>query len=175
MSDTEMTAEERTDYAAKAAIIEAQVARAVEKLSDWARHMAGRFNGAVYLVGSFLHHPDPRDCDIRIVIPDHEFAIRYGMAMERVEFNEFHPLRKRRGILSGECVRWSEDGPTQRWIDDTAKLGAGLLKAMQHNMDVKVWPDSHWREPYPTPITLAAPSPRYFIYTRHCPDPGRPC
>lgn len=159
------------ELAVMAATIEANVAMVRAQLDDWARHMAGRFNGAVYLVGSILHHPAPRDCDVRIVIADHEFAARYGNAMERVEFNEFHPMAKR-GLVSAECVRWCEDGPTQRWIDDTAKLGAGLLKATQLNMDVKVWPESHWREPYPTPITLAAPSRRWFVYNAHVPDPS---
>ena len=161
---------ELTD-AEKAEKIETRVTLVVEKLTDWARHMAARFNGAVYLVGSTLHNPLARDCDVRIIVPDHEFAARYGMELHQTEIGDFHPLRKRgSSLVSARLVRF-DDGVTQRWLDDVAKFTGTLSVKLGLNMDVKVWPDSYWREPYPTPITLAAPSGGWYVYNRYHPKP----
>lgn len=146
--------------------IEDRVDTLVEKLTNWARHMAARYNGTVYLVGSVLHNPEPRDVDIRIVIHDHEFAARYGMEMKPC--NE-PPTETRLGRTAK--IHWNEDGPTQRWVDDIAKFSAELSTMLKRNFDIKVWPDSYWREPYPRPLVLAAPSPRWFIYNKYVPDP----
>ena len=152
--------------------VEANVERAISGLTVWARHMAARYKGKVYLLGSTLHNPSPRDCDIRIVVEDHEFAARYGNELHHTEIGEHHPLRKRSSIVSARLVRWDEDGPTQRWIDDVAKFSAHLSVKLGMNMDVQVVPDSWWRDGiYPAPILLAAPSPHWFVYTKHCPDP----
>lgn len=152
-------------------VIEAQVADVRRKLANWAAHMAARFGGTVYLVGSTLHNHKPRDCDVRIVIDDHEFSARYGVELKRVEFNEYHPMAKR-GLVSGMVVPWDEEPPTQRWIDDVGKLCSQIASRTKLNMDVKVWPESHWRPPYPAPIVLAALSPRWFVYNAHCPAPA---
>ncbi|MDB4893122.1 MAG: hypothetical protein JWL61_4977 [Gemmatimonadetes bacterium] len=151
----------------KVAAVERHVDAVCEKLRDWSRHMAARFNGAVYLVGSTLHHPTPRDTDIRIVIADHEFAARYDMPMAEIPAEK---QRERNGVTRTQAVPF-DAGITQRWVDDMAKLTAAVSIRLTHNADVKVWPDSYWREPYPTPITLAAPSRRWFLYNRHNPKP----
>jgi hypothetical protein len=156
------------ELAEMAGVIEQRVERVVERLTDWARHMAARFNGPVYLVGSTLHNPTPRDIDIRIVIADHEFAARYDMPM--VEIPE-EKRRERDGVTRTKAVPFDE-GVTQRWVDDVSKLVAAVSVRLNYNADVKVWPDSYWRQPYPEPLTLAAPSPRWFVYNRHLPDPA---
>ena len=153
--------------------VEANVAEIRQSLTVWARHMAGRYNGPVYLTGSTLHNPDPRDCDVRIVVDDHEFAARYGVPLHRTEFNEYHKYSKR-GLVAGDCCNWDKDGPSQRWIDDVAKFNAFLSQKLKRNMDVQVVPDSWYRDGiYPAPILLAAPSPHWWIYSAYCPDPSR--
>ncbi len=44
----------------------------------WARQMATRFARPVYLVGSSLELPDPRDVDVRVEVTDKEFHARWG-------------------------------------------------------------------------------------------------
>lgn len=149
---------------AYAAQIEENVSKYCALLSNNARHMAGRLGGRVYLIGSVMYNPAPRDVDVRIVVPDHEFGIRYGMEMKPTE---------REGYT--HCIAWDEDGPTQRWVDETAKLGREWSRRINHNVDLKVWPKSYWRDDlYPTPILLAAPSPARFIYNKYVPDPPSP-
>lgn len=160
-----------SDDQAQREAIEKNVGRIVARLNGWALHMAARFNGTVHLVGSVLHNPSPRDVDIRLVIDDHNFAARYGMELHQQEFTEHHPLAKR-GLVSGRVVKWDDDPPSQRWVDDCAKIGGALCAIVAHNVDFKVWPESYYREPYPTPLVLAAPSPRWFIYNRYHPDPA---
>jgi len=155
-----------------AATIEATVARVRDTLDVWARHIAARYNGPVYLCGSVLHNPAPRDIDIRVVIADHEFAARYGNECTR-EIDETHHYCKRKGLASSKAIDWDAQGPTQRWIDDVAKFTSHLSLKLGLNIDLQIWPDSYWREgTWPTPILLAAPSPKWWVYNAHCPDPA---
>jgi hypothetical protein len=48
------------------------------KLAGWATYIAARYSGPVYLVGSALELPNPRDVDIRCVIDDELFIARFG-------------------------------------------------------------------------------------------------
>jgi hypothetical protein len=156
-----------------AELIEANVKRITAGLHahGWALHMVARFNGPVYLLGSVLHKPAPRDIDIRIVVPDSEFAARYGHTLVQTELDQYHPFRKERSMTTASIVRWDEDGPTQRWVDDMAKFGAHLSQRLNENVDLKAWPESYWRRPYPRPLVLAAPSSSWFIYNKYNPDP----
>lgn len=148
------------------ALIEAQVDAIREKLAKSAAAMSARYNGTVYLVGSVLHSPTPRDVDVRIVVADHEFGVRFGMEMKPCDEP---PTETRMGRTAK--IFWDADDYPQRWIDDTAKTGAAWSRCIGHNVDLKVWPESYWREPYPKPVILAAPSPRWAIYNRYFPDP----
>lgn len=150
--------------------VEANVAVVREKLADWAKHMAAHYNGTVYLLGSTLHNPTPRDCDIRIVIADDEFAARYGMDRVQRETLRGTALHDR-GVVSSLAVDWSS-GPSQRWIDDVAKFNGHLSLTTKLNLDIKVWAESQWRFVYPHPVVLAAPSPRYWFYSAYCPKPS---
>lgn len=53
--------------------------RIARGLSGWANRMVVRFGEGthIYLVGSALTREDPRDLDIRIVVPDSLFWRRY--------------------------------------------------------------------------------------------------
>lgn len=153
-----MSAEEE---AATIAAIEARVRQLQAGLLDWALHMVGKYNAPVYLTGSVLHSPTPRDIDIRIVVTDHEFGARYGMEMV--------PTTEKEGWTN--CIPWSKSAPPQRWADDIAKVGAELSVIHKHNFDVKVWPLSHWREPYPKPVLLAGPSGKWWFYNEFNPAP----
>lgn len=155
------------DEAAMAAKIEANVAEIREKLRTWATHMAGRYNAPLYLTGSTLHNPAPRDCDIRIVIADHEFAARYGHELREFE----KPIERKGRNTVHKGVHWDAEGPTQRWIDDLAKFNGIWSVRLGRNMDIQVWPESYYRDTYPPPILLAEPSPRWWIYNKHVPDP----
>lgn len=169
-----MADQPQIDVIEGAKTIERNVGHLRERLGAWAAHMAARYNGPVYLCGSTLHHPTPRDCDIRIIMSDTTFGARYGMELHPMDLDEFHPLRKRRGLVRSSVIRWSDEGPTQRWIDDIAKFNDHLAQTLALNMDVQAWPESVWREVYPTPVRLAAPTPRWWIYTKYCPDPSAP-
>lgn len=129
--------------------------------------MAAKYAGRVYLLGSVLHTPNPRDIDIRIVVADHEFAARYG--------HEIRPLPKpieRGAVTTVNGVCWDEDGPTQRWIDDVAKIGAAMSVRINHNVDLKVWPASYWHDrTYPAPLLLAGPSQSQWFYNEFVPEP----
>jgi hypothetical protein len=150
-----------------ASTIEANVDRIVRLITNSAQHMAAKLNGQVYLVGSSLHKPAPRDCDVRVIVADHEFAARFGFEVKRCDEA---PTKHRLGRTAK--VHWDDDGPSQRWIDDCAKTGAEWSVRLGLNVDYKVWPESYWREgTYPTPLLLAAPSAEWFVYSRFCPDP----
>lgn len=49
-----------------------------DKMKVWARDVVMRFGRPVYLVGSALEEPNPRDVDVRVVLSDAEFDARWG-------------------------------------------------------------------------------------------------
>ncbi len=53
-------------------------AQLADQLQPWADQIATRFGRPVYLVGSSLQLPDPRDVDVRVILSDEEFEARYG-------------------------------------------------------------------------------------------------
>jgi hypothetical protein len=157
-----MSSNQEIDEQVRREHIEGMVEHVQLSLAKWALHMAARLNGTVYLIGSVLHHPDPRDIDIRIVLDDSEFGHRYGMERKPTD---------RPGYT--KCIAWDEDPPPQRWVDDVAKLGRELSHILRHNVDLKVWPRSYWRKDlYPAPLVLAAPSVRWFVHNKYVPDPS---
>lgn len=126
--------------------VEAYVALVREKLKPWAMHMAARFDSPVYLTGSILHNENPRDIDVRVACAD--FAARYHQSP----------------------AEFDHDGPTQRWVDELAKICSALTRILGRTVDVQVWPSEKWSDDiYPKPILLAAPSPRWWISNEHVP------
>ena len=111
-------------------------------LRGWANQMAARFGQPVYLVGSALTDPNARDIDIRIELPDEEFAARY---MDVIDF-----------IGGGWSPKWEEG--RKKWGEDMAKLARGVIlhggrslhqigrdplnKLHGFNVDLKVEPES---------------------------------
>lgn len=149
--------------------IERNVADIRAKLAPWAPYVAARYNAPVYLVGSTLYNPQPRDCDIRIPINDYEFAARYGMPT--VTFAEAKGADGHRWV-SG--VEWGGlVAPTQAWVDDIAKFTGHLSTYLKRNVDLQIWPRSFWRDAYPGALLLCAPSPKWWIYNSYAPSPKR--
>lgn len=111
-------------------------------LRGWANQMAARFGAPVYLVGSALDDPNARDIDIRIVLPDEDFAARYG------DVCDF--------MVEGWSPEWGEG--RKRWGADMAKLSRDVVlwggralhligrsplnKLHGFNVDLKVEPES---------------------------------
>lgn len=119
---------------------------AAAKLEGLAKYWASRFDGPVYLIGSCLHSPTPRDIDLRVLCPDDQFFYRFGFTRED----------------------WGKGVLTQRWIDDNAKMNRYAVLRTKLNMDVQVWPAGHWSEAYASeghapPLLLAEPSPRWWL------------
>jgi hypothetical protein len=112
------------------------VITAYVKLRRFAAYMAARFNAPVYLVGSALTRPDPRDIDIRIVISDSQFKARYGQ----------------------DELSWINDGPGQAWIDDMGHHGEIETCCQQLNIDFQVYSATHALHYKDRPgVVLAAP------------------
>lgn len=140
--------------------IERNVRKVRAALAIDAMHWAARYNAPVYLVGSTLYKPVPRDCDIRITIDDHDFGLRYGMAI--MKFPE-----PRGSWAAG--VNWGFEAPTQRWVDDIAKFSRSLTRKVG-NIDLQIWPKSYWRDnAHPAALLLAQPTPGVFINNRYAP------
>lgn len=96
-------------------------------LKIWAETMAARFGGTVYLVGSSLDGNDARDLDIRITVPDEQFAARYRITVDR----------------------WTNKAHGKLWICDVAHFNEGLTKALKRNVDLQIWPESKFDASHP--------------------------
>jgi hypothetical protein len=108
-------------------------------LLRFANEMAGTYQSPVYLCGSALVKPDPRDIDIRIQIDDGDFALRYT------------------GAVSPDAAisRWIEQGQTGawtqirwRWSADCTKRCRRAWKLTNLNIDFQVYPASWCRSIY---------------------------
>lgn len=111
----------------------------LEQLLRFANEMAGWYQSPVYLCGSALSKPDPRDIDLRIQLPDADFALHYA------------------GAKSAETVvaRWIEQGLTGqwtqlrfRWSADCTKRTKRAWKLTNQNVDFQVYPLSWCEQHY---------------------------
>lgn len=97
-------------------------------LHDWALSLVARYGHPVYLVGSALQTEDYfslRDIDVVIVLPDDEFANRFG----------------------GDWLAVQGNAPGARWAAEVAKLAQYAGKHFRNmNFDIKVqsqtWADA---------------------------------
>ena len=88
--------------------------------------MAARFARPVYLCGSALLLPDPRDVDVRIVVTDDEFRARYGDP-----------------DAWGRALWWpSKHDGSLRYAADMADLAREAALVLRLNLDVCVQPVS---------------------------------
>lgn len=95
----------------------------VAKLSGWANQMAARYGFPVYLVGSALTEPAPRDVDVRVVLSDEAFYARYGI-----------------GCLKADGLSWEADPPegVRRWRSDMAKMTRQAVAVLKLNLDFQI-------------------------------------
>lgn len=105
----------------------------------FANEMAGWYQQPVWVCGSALEKTDPRDIDLRINLPDADFALRYA------------------GAMSAEMVvkKWTEQGLTGawtqirwRWSADCVKRVMRAWKLTNINIDFQVYPQSWVLEMY---------------------------
>lgn len=103
-------------------------------LCRYANGLAAFYGAPVYLVGGALRrgNDDPRDYDIRVILPDAEFTRRYG-----------------------DPERWAEEGSSGnysrirwRWSDDCVHKTRIGWKDTRLNIDFQVYPASHDRARY---------------------------
>lgn len=120
------------------------VASRLGRLRRWANRLRGRYGVPVYLVGSALRadNPDPRDWDVRIMLPDDRFALAFGPVDE-----------------------WRDEGYTGqwtrtrfRWSDQCVKDTKDFAAWCHLNGDVQLYPESH-------AATLYADKPRLRLDT----------
>lgn len=108
-------------------------ARPQGPLWKFAQEVRREFHTDVWLVGSALEHREPRDWDMRVVLPDHEFEARYrGRVPEYVLGQETGLWAAINHLRSRDCCAWSRRG-----FEET-----GL------NVDFQVHPWSVWRDEY---------------------------
>jgi hypothetical protein len=108
----------------------------VRRAAAYAHALSARYYGCpVYLVGSAIVDPDPRDVDIVIPIPDHLFAAMYGDA-DRESYGKW---------FGG---MYTEDPPPvcRRWARDVAKQGRELTLFCARAVDFKTQPRSFFDE-----------------------------
>lgn len=105
------------------------VAAQMWKLRRWANRLRGRYGVPIYLCGSALRedNPDPRDWDIRIMLPDDDFALRFG------------PVEEWRA--EGCTGNWTRT--RFRWSDQCVKDTKDFAAWVHLNGDVQIYPESH--------------------------------
>jgi hypothetical protein len=108
----------------------------VRRAAAYARALSARYYGCpVYLVGSALTDPDPRDIDIVIPVPDDLFSAMYG------DSDPKSPARWRDGMY------FYEPWPVcRRWMRDVAKQGRELTLFCGRAVDFKTQPQSFFDE-----------------------------
>lgn len=108
----------------------------LNRLRRWANTLRQLYpDTPIYLVGSALSgsNPNPRDWDIRIIVPDEEFVIRFGNVEE-----------------------WEIEGATGEWTDIRWKWADECIKRVKSgwgatglNIDFQIYPESHTKRVYP--------------------------
>lgn len=104
------------------------------RLYRFANGIAGLYGVPVYLCGSALRpdNPDPRDYDIRVMLPDAQFEERYGSVRK---WND------EGAVGNWTRVRW-------RWSADCTKQSRAGFRDTGLNIDLQVYPASHARALY---------------------------
>lgn len=103
-------------------------------LRRFAQDVAGHFGRPVYLCGSALRddNADPRDWDIRCIIPDADFAVRYGDVLQ--------------WEIEGGSGMWTRI--RHRWSADCVKWRRRAVVFAKINIDFQIMPASHARRHY---------------------------
>lgn len=104
-------------------------------LNRYANGLRGLYGVPIYLVGSALSgtNKNPRDWDIRIILPDDDFTIKFG------DVNQW----KQEGVTGlWTKLRWN-------WSDTCVKLSKDGYKQCGLNIDCQIYPQSHSDAVYP--------------------------
>ncbi len=103
-------------------------------LAPWATQIAGRFGYPVYLVGSALTLPEPRDIDVRCIVPTADFKARYG-----------DPKVWSRGLWM------TRENGAIAYAADMADLSREAALALKLNLDFQVQPplEAHQFQGFP--------------------------
>ena len=96
-----------------------------EHLYGWATQMAARYGHPVFLTGSALSVPSPRDWDVRCVLPDDEFSARYGIDLNVYDASIWLPRRYPQLLA---------------YFSDMAKLSRSAVMGTMLNIDFQVQP-----------------------------------
>lgn len=99
-----------------------------ERLAGWARHIAARYGHPVWLVGSVLTSDEPKDIDVRVVLPDEEFEGRWGQWQWKHHKSET-------GLDAG----------AKRWAGEMAKQARWVAKNCRLHVDFQVVAESECR------------------------------
>lgn len=118
-------------------------------LAGHANALYARFGHPVWLVGSVLTSPEPRDVDIRIMIPTDEFEARFG------------PWQL---CCADWELGWEQHPKTKRWAMACAKEGRWFSTLLQQNVDFQIQAD-RLREHH-------ADKPRVRLDTMHTEEPA---
>lgn len=107
----------------------------VERASIYSHALSARYYGLpVYLVGSALRDPDPRDIDIVIPVLDDLFLAMYGDLTDTLA-----------GWQSGIRVPHADLPKTWlRWAKDCAKQGRQMTYFCRRQVDFKTQPQSYF-------------------------------
>ncbi|WP_221039213.1 hypothetical protein [Gelria sp. Kuro-4] len=111
----------------------------VIKLDAVARTLARKYSCPIYLVGSALNTDTPRDVDILAIMPDDEFAKRYGSVKEWVQ--------------QGETGDWGE--ARWRWSRECTRQTKQLWRVTDMKIDFQIQPESYANS-YKAPKLLLA-------------------
>ena len=107
------------------------------KIRNAAQIAANNIDWPVYLVGSALSKPNPRDIDISIIIPSPIYQFKYGLLPERQE----------------DFAKYLAN-VFYKSFEDLKELHTCLIDT--HHLDIKVCPDTWW--PEKDKMLLAYPS-----------------
>ncbi len=109
--------------------------RCVTRASIYSHALSARYYGLpVYLVGSALRDPDPRDIDIVIPVPDDLFLSMYGDAEDTL-VDWADAIRAPRVDLPKQWLRWARD---------CAKQGRELTYFCHRQVDFKTQPQTYF-------------------------------
>lgn len=102
------------------------------KLRKFANSIRAFYGLPVYLCGSALleNNPEPRDWDIRLEMPDKDFALRFG-----------DPKKWRDEGFTGEYtrIRWG-------WSDECVKRTKSAWRETGLNIDFQIYPRVYCKE-----------------------------
>lgn len=107
----------------------------LKRLRAQANGLRAYYGVPIYLVGSALQdaNEDPRDWDIRIMLPDARFQKRFGSRKSWETEGATGEYTK---------IRW-------RWSDECVKHSKVLSSRTGLNCDVQIFPASYARERFP--------------------------